>query len=92
MYAASSEARNATQFATSSGVPTRPRGIIFKALCFNSSDKTDVIEVEAVTDNTQTPVPDQASFRSGIVRLPCLPPLPKNRGDIDDPSPALFKH
>ena len=45
IYEASSDARNATQLATSSGEPIFPSGIIFRALSFNSSDSTAVIEV-----------------------------------------------
>src|SRR3954466_8824318 len=35
---------------------------------------------------------DQSSLGSSIIGLPGLPHLPKDAGDVDDSSPALFQH
>src|SRR5919202_6460362 len=65
MYDAPSDARNATAFATSSGVPGRPRGVWRPASSSAGSDEAVAIQPGA-TEFAVTPV---RPYSSAIVRI-----------------------
>ena len=76
MYAASSDARNATALLISSTLPILERGIISSTDFFCSSDKTFVISVSIYPGATAlTVIPrDASSFAADLV-IPITPAL-----------------
>ncbi len=108
IYDASSDAKNATAPASSSGVPTRPNGICFTAFCLKSSLKTAVMAVSMKPGATAlqvmlreltsramamvSPISPALRKRHSFACPKSLAHLTENTGDVDDASPALFEH
>ena len=106
MYEASSDARNATAPATSSGRANTAQRDVFKGvllevvsqnsshICLNETwchrIASDVARSEFASDRFGQA--DQACFGRCIVRLPSLPYLAEDAGDVDNAAPTLFEH
>ncbi len=76
MYEASSEARNATAAAISSGVPKRPSGVAVRIPSWIASDRPDVSSVSTNPGATALQVmPREASSRAVAFVSPIRPAL-----------------